>query len=186
MKRFLAFLSDEADSPLLLVAAIALVIVAVLAVGCAPATAPPALDATICDRGSSCDLLGCDPDCDSFVGDAAPPSTTLMVCRGNLPSLSVRSASNGGCVSYEVSSTDRSAPDLLNRNDDDQFRHVYWMGGDPACVGTGKPIASGRDCAASDPDGQCAYVSEGYSIFALTGGSCSEHGVGLCEGPFCR
>ena len=146
-----------------------------------------ALGSTICDRGSACDLLGCDPDCDTFVGDAEPPSTTLKVCGGTLPSTSVLGDHDAPCHTYEVSSTDPGAPDLLNSDDDDEFRHVYWMAGDPACVGTGKPLASGRDCGPDDgAAGQCAYISEGFAIYALTGASCSQHGVGLCSGPFCR
>ena len=66
-----------------------------------------ALDAreTVCDRGSSCDLFGCDPDCDTFVGDAEPPSTRLMVCGGSLPSTSLRDNADGsGCRLYDVGS----------------------------------------------------------------------------------
>ena len=174
--------------------ALLVALTAFAAVGCDPA--PPEVSGDICDEGT-CSIFGCPSECsticndtgcrpvDTFVGDSEPPSTTLMVCRGNLPSLSVRSASNGGCVNYDVSATDKAKPDLLNQDDDDQFRHVYWMSGDPACVGTGKPIGSGRDCTSDSPDGQCAYISEGFSIFAVTGSSCSEAGIGLCQGPFC-
>ena len=163
-----------------------------------------ALDAreTVCDRASSCDLFGCDPGCDRFVGvpvvvgpdgagwtdlrDSEPPSTRLLVCGGSLPATSLRDNADGsGCHVYDVGSTDRRAPDLLNRNDDDEFRHVYYESGDPACVGTGKPVESGRDCGPGEPQ-QCAYISEGFSIYAVTGGSCSQHTIGLCTGPFCR
>ena len=168
-------------------AGLAVLAAALLALaGCAPA-APNAVESTVCDRGSACDLFGCGPDCDSFVGDAAPPSTTVKVCRGALPSTSlIGNADAGGCITYDVGAVDRSAPDLLNSNDDDTFRHVYWLSGDPACVGTGKPLTSGRDCSRDSPDGQCAYIAEGYALYAVTGGSCSEAGVGLCSGPFCR
>ena len=121
------------------------------------------------------------------LGDNAP-STTLEVCGGSLPSTSVRGNADGsGCHEYEVGSTDRANPDLLNRNDDDEFRHVYFRSGDMACVGTGKPVGSGRDCGAGDGDeGQCAFISEGFAVYAVTGGSCSEHAIGECSGPFCR
>lgn len=148
-----------------------------------------AVEDTICDRGSACDLFGCDPDCDSFVSDPQPPSTTLKVCRGTLPSTSVlgNADADPGCLTYEVGATDRRTPDLLSHDDADTFRHVYWQSGDPACVGTGKPLGSGRDCSVdSRPEGQCAYVAEGYALYAVTGGSCSEAGVGLCSGPFCQ
>ena len=118
--------------------------------------------------------------------DSAPPSTTLKVCRGDLPSQSVLGSADAGCLTYEVGSTDRAHPDLLAHNDDDTFRHVYRISGDPACVGTGKPLGSGRDCTIdSAPEGQCAYVAEGFAIYAVTGGSCSENGIALCSGPFC-
>ena len=147
-----------------------------------------ALDAraTVCDRKSACDLFGCDPECDTLIGDAAPPSTTLKVCRGDLPSLSVLGNADVGCLTYEVGSTDAAHPDLLSHDDADTFRHVYRVSGDPACVGTGKPLGSGRDCTVdSAPEGQCAYIAQGYGVYAVTGGSCSQHGVGLCSGPFC-
>ena len=167
------------------IAVLALVIVFLS--GCAPASS--AVESTICDRKSTCDLLGCDPECDTYVGDAQPPSTTLKVCRGDLPATSVlgNADASPGCLTYEVGATDRNAPDVLAHNDDDTFRHVYWQAGDPACVGTGKPLASGRDCNAdSRPEGQCAYVAQGYELTATTGGSCSEAGVGLCQGLWCR
>lgn len=120
------------------------------------------------------------------LNDAAPPSTTLKVCRGDLPSQSVLGSADVGCLTYEVGSTDAAHPDLLSHDDADTFRHVYRVSGDPACVGTGKPLGSGRDCTVdSAPEGQCAYIAEGYGVYAVTGGSCSQHGVGLCSGPFC-
>ena len=120
------------------------------------------------------------------IGDAAPPSTRIMICGGSLPATSVRDNADGsGCHIYDVGSTDRANPDLLNRNDDDEFRHGYYISGDPACVGTGKPVQSGRDCGPGEAE-QCLYVAEGFSIYAVSGGSCSEHAIGLCEGIFCR
>ena len=162
-----------------------LLALAVLA-GCG--TAPPTggVGATICDRGSACDLFGCDPDCDTIVGDAAPPETRVNVCAGALPSTSIiGNADAGGCRLYDVSSTDPAAPDYLGHSNDDTFRHVYFVSGDAACIGTGKPLGSGRDCGPGGPE-QCAYISEGYAVYGVTGGSCGEHGVSLCGGPFCR
>ena len=146
-----------------------------------------AIGSTICDRGSDCDLFGCDPDCDTFVGDAEPPSTTLKICGGDLPSQSVLGSHDAPCYTYDLGATDTAAPDYLGHANDDEFKHVYYVSGDPACVGTGPPIGSGRDCNAdSGPDGQCGYFAEGFHVYGLTGGSCSQHGVGLCSGPFCR
>lgn len=145
-----------------------------------------ALGDVVCDRASTCDLFGCDPECDTFIGAAAPPSTRLMVCGGSLPSTSLRDNADGsGCHTYDVGATDPAKPDVLSHNDNDEFRHVYRVSGDPACVGTGPPMGSGRDCAPGGPD-QCGYISEGFTVLALTGGSCSEHGIGLCTGLFCR
>ena len=76
-------------------------------------------------------------------------------------------------------------------------------GGDPACVFTARvrypnpdepswartrvlsDVAGGRECNASTQDSQCAYIAQGYSILAVTGQSCSQAGVPLCQGPFC-
>ena len=151
--------------------------------------------AVICDAGSCDAIFGCDPGCTTIcgdsgchpVGDAQPPSTDLEICGGDLPSQSVRGSHDAPCHTYSVGATDKAAPDYLGHNNDDEFRHVYYLGGDPACVGTGPPIGSGRDCNAGEgDDGQCAYIAQGYHIYALTGGSCSQHGVPLCSGLFCR
>ena len=145
------------------------------------------LGETVCDRKSACDLFGCDPECDTLIGDAAPPSTSLLICEGTLPSTSLADHHDAPCHPFTVSATDRHRPDYLGSNADDTFRHVYFRSGDPACVGTGLPLTSGRDCTAGlGNDGQCGYISQGFHIYAVTGQSCSEAGVGLCEGPFCR
>ena len=158
---------------------------AILIAGCT--STAPSLDATICDRGSTVDLFGGDPDCDAYVGDAAPPSTTVKVCEGTLPATSVLGHHDAPCPTFVISAQDAGAPDYLGHAADDTFRHVYRISGDPACVGTGKPLGSGRDCTVdSAPEGQCAYIAEGFAIYAVTGGSCSEHGVPLCGGLLCR
>ena len=134
---------------------------------------------------------------------APPPQTTLKVCTGTLPATSLLSNHDGSCHTYDVSATEKLAADLLNHEDDDTFRHVYYRGGDPACVFTARisypnpdepswartriehDVSGGRECNAHTPDGQCAYIATGYSILAITGASCSEAGVPLCGGPFC-
>ena len=125
--------------------------------------------------------------------DAAPPATTLKVCRGPLPSLSVRDSAQDGCVSFVVNATDPTAADYLSQGGDNDARHVYGVSGDPACVGTlperkRGPLDSGRDCIPpGSGDGvQCAYIAQGYALGAVTGQSCSQAGVGACSGPFCR
>ena len=120
--------------------------------------------------------------------DDSPPSTRLEVCRGSLPSLSVEHSAQYGCVPYTVTSIDPANPDHLVKNDDwNNFRHVYFKGGDPACVGTLKNgrLDSGRDADVGG-DSQVAYIVEGFGLYAVTGGSCSEHKVPQCGGPFCR
>lgn len=136
--------------------------------------------------------------------DDDPPSTKLRICTGTLPATSLLSDHDGACHDYTVSAQGRLAADLLNHDDDDTFRHVYFRSGDPACVFTASirypnpdqpswartrvesNIAGGRDCSASTPDGQCSYIAQGYAILAVTGGSCSQHGIPLCTGLFCR
>ena len=117
--------------------------------------------------------------------DDAPPSTTIKACRGPLPSLSTEHGAQDGCVTYVVSATSKAAPDYLSQGDDNTFRHFYHDGGAPACLGTGTKAAwgGGRDLNAQQ---DAAYIAQGYHVYAITGGSCSEAGVGLCVGPFCR
>ena len=137
---------------------------------------------------------------DPLLADDAP-STRLKVCSGPLPSLSLRDNAEGGCHDYTVSyphgvhDEPGFLPDYLNSRDDDTFRHVYFEGGSPACVFTGKRLTrsagrisnvdGGRDCNAGGPQ-QCAYIAQGYQIYAVTGKSCSEAGVPICGGLFCR
>ena len=127
------------------------------------------------------------------VEDAEPPSTTLQVCEGGLPSLSLLGSAQDGCHSVDVSATSvASADQILYASQ--SFSHVYRQGGDPACIFTaqrgdhpGEIVAGtatgGRDCRPEDT--QCAYIAEGYYTFAVTGQSCQEAGVPECGGPLC-
>ena len=137
------------------------------------------------------------------VADDDPPKTSLTVCTGTLPATSLLSDHDGACYDYDVSATEKLSADLLNHEDDDTFRHVYWREGDPACVFTARvrypnpdqpswartrllsDVSGGRECNRQTRDGQCAYIAQGYSILAVTGASCSQAGVPLCGGPFC-
>ena len=119
--------------------------------------------------------------------DEPPPSTNLLSCRGPIPSLSLRGNAQDGCVTFDVGSIDADEPDHLDKLDRTAFRHFYFIHGDAACLGTGSPMTSGRDCSVDDlPSGQCAYVAPNFDVYAVTGGSCSQHGVPLCDGPFCH
>ena len=135
--------------------------------------------------------------------DDDPPSTELRICTGTLPATSLLSNHDAPCHDYTSTSTEKLAADLLSHDDDDTFRHVYYRGGDPACIFTAKityadpdepswartriesDVSGGRECNAGTPDGQCAYIAQGYSILAVTGQSCSQAGVPLCTGPLC-
>lgn len=124
----------------------------------------------------------------NFNVDATPPSTVVQVCSGPLPSLSLIGTAQNGCTLYTISSTDRQKPDYLDTDDWNTFRHVYYVSGDPACIGTGKPLGSGRDCGPNQHlvhQGQSAYIAQGWALYGVTGGSCSEYDVPLCQGPFC-
>ena len=127
----------------------------------------------------------------------APPSTSLLVCGGTLPVSSLRSNHDAPCYSYDIGATEIQEGDYLGHRTDDEFRHVYFQRGDPACIFTARrgsnpegavwlhDVAGGRDCNASTPDGQCAYIAEGWAVYGVTGGSCSEAGVPICTGIYC-
>ena len=135
--------------------------------------------------------------------DDSPPQTEVRICDGTLPATSLLSNHDASCFDYTVAATGKLAADLLNHDDDDTFRHVYFRGGDPACIFTARvrypnpddpswartrvlsDIAGGRECNEHTPNGQCAYIAPGYSILAVTGQSCSQAGVPICTGPFC-
>ena len=128
--------------------------------------------------------------------DDAPPQTEVRICGGTLPATSLLSNHDAPCYEYTITATDRAHPGLLNHNTDDEFRHVYYLGGDPACIftadyhhETGGFLVDhqdgGRDCNASTPNGQCAYIAQGYAIFAVTGQSCSQASVPICTGLYC-
>ena len=126
--------------------------------------------------------------------DDDPPKTTLTICAGGLPSLSILSNAQDGCHSVDVSAQEVENADLIYYNPS-QFSHEYRLntGDAPACIFTedehkGKPVmssvAGGRDCRPEDH--QCAYISQGFHTWAITGKSCQEAGVPECEGLFCR
>ena len=122
--------------------------------------------------------------------DDNPPKTRVHICDGPLPSLSLDCGAEGGCQDYDVNAASMAHPDYLNHKDDDTFRHVYWRNGDPACVFTADPngdgvkhVSGGRDLNERE---RVAYIAEGWHIYAVTGQSCSEAGVPLCGGLFCR
>ena len=140
----------------------------------------------------------------TVMADDSPPQTEVRICDGTLPATSLESNHDASCYGYTINATEKLAADVLNHNDNDTFRHVYYKSGDPACVFTGNVhytnpddpswarhralsnIAGGRDCNAGTPDGQCAYIAQGYTILATTGGSCSQVDVPICQGLFCR
>ena len=125
------------------------------------------------------------------LADAEPPSTTLQVCSGGLPSLSLLSSAQNGCHSVDVSATEVASADQILYFPQ-SFSHVYRTSGDPACVFTAPAVdrpgdlhgaTGGRDCRPEDS--QCAYIAEGYHTYAVTGQSCMEAGVPACTGPLC-
>ena len=123
--------------------------------------------------------------------DDDPPKTSISICGGGLPSLSLRDAAQDGCKSYDITATDPEHPDYLEF-DQTAFRHIYYVSGDPACVGTGSyPLKgkfdSGRDITTDPAESpQKAYVAWGFAVYGITGKSCSEAGVSMCQGGFCR
>ena len=129
--------------------------------------------------------------------DDAPPSTKVSICGGTLPVSSLKSNHDGPCYTYTVSATQLQSADYLGHRDDDEFRHIYFEGGDPACLFTARrhvnpegsvwltDISGGRDCNDDTPDTQCGYIAEGFAIYAVTGMSCSTAAVPICQGPFC-
>ena len=130
--------------------------------------------------------------------DDDPPQTEVRICGGTLPATSLLSNHDAPCYNYTITATDIAHPGYLSHRSDDQFRHVYWKGGDPACIYTGDyhratghsvfyvtDQAGGRNCRDSTNDGQCAYIATGYAIFAVTGQGCSQAGVPICTGPLC-
>ena len=128
--------------------------------------------------------------------DAEPPSTTLQVCSGGLPSLSLLGSAQNGCHSVDVSATEVASADQILYFPQ-SFSHVFRDGssaGDPACIFTAQPgdhpgevqvgtASGGRDCRPEDH--QCAYIAQGWHTWAVTGQSCMEAGVPACTGPFC-
>ena len=99
-----------------------------------------------------------------------PPQTELRICGGTLPATSLLSNHDASCFDYTVGAVSTYGADLLNNGDDDTYRHVYFRGGDPACVFTARVhfpnpdepswkqtrllsnVAGGRECNASTPN----------------------------------
>ena len=137
------------------------------------------------------------------MGDDSPPQTEVRICDGTLPATSLLSNHDASCYDYTINAVEAQAGDILNHNDDDTYRHVYFHDGDPACIFTARvhytnpddpswarhryltEVSGGRECNASTPNGQCAYISSGYAILGVTGQSCSQAGIPSCTGPFC-
>ena len=81
-----------------------------------------------------------------------------------------------------------TAPDLFN--------HIHWKSGPQACVFTARDRPLGSHARLQDVGGgrtldadagqHTAYISEGYSVYGVSGGSCARFGVQECTGPFCR
>ena len=76
----------------------------------------------------------------------------------------------------------------------DVFRHLIHESGPAGCVLTGElrtvggavlHSGGGRECPRGPADRRCGYIAEGYTVFALAGGSCASFGVPPCTGPFC-
>ena len=68
---------------------------------------------------------------------------------------------------------------------------VSSSGNPTACVFTARKVGGrlvdvggGRNCGGG-PAEQCAYIAEGYHVWAVSGLSCTALGVPLCSGPFC-
>ena len=122
--------------------------------------------------------------------DDDPPKTKARICDGPLPSLSLDGSAEDGCYGYDITATGLEHPDYLTHEDDGTFRHVYFNSGDPACIFTADPhgngvkhVSGGRDI---NPDERVAYIAEGWHIYGISGKSCSEAGIPLCSGLFCR
>ena len=127
--------------------------------------------------------------------DDAPPKTTLTICSGGLPSLSLLGSAQDGCHSVDVTATEPADADLIWYSTS-AFAHVYRDAGDPACIFTAPihgsphraPVLSqaggGRD--ARPEDRQVAYIASGWNVWGVTGRSCREAGIIECGGPLCR
>ena len=121
--------------------------------------------------------------------DEPPPQTTIKVCGGPLPSLSLDGGAESGCLDIHINETDPTHPQYIGHCQT-CFRHIYYEAGDDACVGTGPyPIhgrfGSGRDLNRNDTQ-HVAYIAEGWAVFGVTGQGCDEAGIGNCHGDFCR
>lgn len=75
---------------------------------------------------------------------------------------------------------------------EDAFRFVYGHGSDPTpvCVFTAtmredhhlENVGGGRECGGARGDDRCAFIGEGYAVYAVAGGMCARFGVQPCSG----
>ena len=115
-----------------------------------------------------------------------PDPVRLRITYGSLPSL----VSGTDHAVIQPTETLHDAK-YVGSNIDGTFRHYYLEGG-VGCLFTGNPdgaggvkdVGGGRSCTVVGES--CAYISEGYHVYALSGETCSAYGVGECQGPFCR
>ena len=74
----------------------------------------------------------------------------------------------------------------------DAFRYVYGHGDSPTpvCVFTARmqedhhlhDVGGGRNCGGARGDDRCAYIAEGYALYAVAGGECSRFNIPACTG----
>ena len=88
----------------------------------------------------------------------------------------------------------QETPDVQHATvvDDDTggWRHVYWESGPQACVFTARmdeshhltEIGGGRECGPDRGAGRCAFIGQGYTVFAASGGACPAFRVAGCSG----
>lgn len=88
--------------------------------------------------------------------------------------------------------TVQETPDVQHATliDDDTagWRHVYWQSGPAACVFTARmdedghlrEVAGGRDCGPNDAGARCAFIEQGYPVFAASGRTCTGWRIGGC------
>ena len=77
--------------------------------------------------------------------------------------------------------------------DNPAFRWVRHKSGPPAAIftcninedGTLRDVGGGRDCPRNENDLAGGYFSPGYFIRAVSGFSCGQLGIPLCQGAFC-
>ena len=125
--------------------------------------------------------------------DDDPPQSTLTICTGGLPINSLLGSAQGGCHDVEITSTTIEDARLIGY-EPQAFSHEYYVSGDPGCIFTAEPktmntpkpetASGGRDFRPHDS--QVAYIAEGWHTYAITGQSCTQAGIPLCGGIYCR